>query len=145
MPHQRDPLFLGREQLLQELHTTLATDHHVLLFEPAHEREAGTSGATDTAVEYAYRYRSDYQVIAWIQADSREAFRSDLLSLATALHLPQANPPDQDPLKAVVQWLRTHQHWLLVLDQVQEKEVLAPLMPLPEQGHLLLVTCNTFS
>src|SRR6266566_4821453 len=34
MPHQRDPLFLGREQLLQELHNTLATDHHVLLFEP---------------------------------------------------------------------------------------------------------------
>ena len=140
MPHQRDPLFLGREQLLQELHNTLATDHHVLLFELASEREAGTSGATETAVEYAYRYRSDYQVIAWIQADSREAFRSDLLSLAAELHLPQANPSDQDPLKVVVQWLRTHQHWLLVLDQVGEKEVLAPLMPLPQQGHLLVVT-----
>jgi len=140
MPHQRDPLFLGREQLLQEVHTTLATDHKVLLFEPAGEREAGTSGATETAVEYAYRYRSDYQVIAWIQADSREALRTDLLSLAAALHLPRANPVDQDPLKAVVQWLRTHQHWLLVLDQVHEKEALAPLMPLPEQGHLLVVT-----
>jgi|GEM_PF-881396 len=140
MPHQRDPLFLGREQLLQELHTTLATVPNVLLFEPYHEREAGNSGATGTAVEYAYRFRSDYQVIAWIQADSREAFRSDLLSLAAALHLPQANPSDQDPLRAVVQWLRTHQHWLLVLDQVQEKEVLSPLMPLPQQGHLLLVS-----
>src|SRR6266487_5076698 len=52
MPHQRDPLFLGREQLLQEVHTSLATDHTVLLFERAREREAGTSGATDTAVEY---------------------------------------------------------------------------------------------
>jgi serine/threonine protein kinase len=140
MPHQRDPLFLGREQLLQDLHTTLATEHHVLLFEPASEREADTSGAIETAVEYAYRYRSDYRVIAWIQADSREALRSDLLSLATALHLPQANLPDQDPLTAVVQWLRTHQHWLLVLDHIQEQEVLAPLMPLPEQGHLLIVT-----
>jgi len=140
MPHQRDPLFLGRGQLLQELHTTLATDHHVLLFEPAGEREIGTSGASDTAVEYAYRYQSDYQVIAWIQADSHQAFRSDLLSLAAALRLPQANPFDQNPLTALVQWLRTHQHWLLVLDQVQEKAVLAPLIPLPEQGHLLVVT-----
>ncbi len=140
MPHQRDPLFLGREQLLQELHTTLATDHTVLLFEPASEREAGTSGATGTAVEYAYRFRSDYQVIAWIQADSREAFRSDLLSLGTLLHLPQAHPSDQDPLIAVVQWLRTHQHWLLVLDQVHEQEMLSPLMPMPQQGHLLVVT-----
>jgi serine/threonine protein kinase len=142
MPHQRDPLFLGREQLLQELHTTLATDQKVLLFEPASELEAGTSGASDTAVEYAYRYRSDYQVIAWIQADSHEALRSDLLSLAAALHLPQGHPSDPDPLTAVVQWLRTHQHWLLVLDQVHEKEVLAPLMPLPEQGHLLVVTAT---
>ena len=140
MPHQRDPLFLGREQVLQELHTSLATVPHVLLFEPAHVREADNSGATGAAVEYAYRYRSDYQVIAWIQADSREALRSDLLSLATALHLPQEDPPDQDPLRAVVQWLHTHQHWLLVLDRVHEKEVLSPLVPLPQQGHLLLVT-----
>jgi hypothetical protein len=140
MPHQRDPLFLGREQLLQELHTTLATDHHVLLFEPASEREAGTSGAIETAVEYAYRYRSDYQVIAWIEADTREALRSDLLSLAAELHLPQTNLSDQDALTAVIQWLQTHQNWLLILDQVQEKEVLAPLMPLPQQGHLLMVT-----
>jgi serine/threonine protein kinase len=140
MPHQRDPLFLGHEQLLQKLHTSLATDHTVLLFEPDFVREDGSSGATGIAVEYAYRFRSDYQVIAWIQADSREAFRANLLNLATALHLPQANPPDQDPFQAVVQWLRTHQHWLLVLDQVQEQEVLAPLMPLPEQGHLLLVS-----
>jgi serine/threonine protein kinase len=140
MPHQRDPLFLGREQLLQELHTTLATDHKVLLFEPAREREAGSTGATETAVEYAYRYRNDYHVIAWIQADSREAFQSDLLGLAASLHLPQGNPSDGDPFTAVVQWLRTHQHWLVVLDQVQEQEVLAPLIPLPEQGHLLVVT-----
>ena len=27
-----------------------------------------------------------------------------------------------------------------MFDQVHEKEVLAPLMPLPEQGHLLMVT-----
>ena len=140
VPHQRDPLFLGREQILQELHTSLATVPHVLLFEPAHVREVDSGGATDTAVEYAYRFQSDYQVIAWIQADSREALRSDLLSLATALHLPQADPPDQDPLRAVVQWLRTHQHWLLVLDRVHDKEVLSPLIPLPKSGHLLLVT-----
>ncbi len=142
MPHQRDPLFLGREQLLQEVHTSLATDHTVLLFETASERETGTGGAIETAVEYAYRFRSDYQVIAWIQADSREAFQADLLSLATALHLPQTNPPDQDPLKTIVQWLRTHQHWLLVLDRVHEQEVLAPLMPLPKSGHLLLVSAT---
>ena len=142
MPHQRDPLFLGREQLLQEVHTSLATEHTVLLFEPDFVREAGKSGATGTAVEYSYRFRSDYQVIAWIQANSREAFQADLLSLATALHLPQANPPDRDPLRAVVQWLRTHQHWLLVLDQVQEQGVLSPLMPLPKPGHLLLVSAT---
>ena len=70
----------------------------------------------------------------------REAFRSDLLSLAAELHLPQGHLSDQDPLITVVQWLRTHQHWLLVLDQVHEKEVLSPLVPLPQQGHLLVVT-----
>jgi serine/threonine protein kinase len=142
MPHERDPLFLGREQILQELHTSLATVPHVLLFEPAHVREADSSGATGAAIEYAYRFRSDYQMIAWIQAYSRKALQSDLLSLATALHLPQANSPDQDPLRAVVQWLRTHQHWLLILDRVREQEVLSPLMPLPKLGHLLLVTAT---
>jgi serine/threonine protein kinase/pSer/pThr/pTyr-binding forkhead associated (FHA) protein len=140
MPHERDPLFLGREQSLQELHTSLAAVHHVLLFEPEQEHESSSNGATDTAIEYAYRFRSDYQVIAWIQVDSREALRSELLGLAATLHLPQVNPPDQDPLHPIVQWLRTHQHWLLVLNGVHEREVLSPLMPLPELGHLLLVT-----
>ncbi|HEY6409838.1 MAG TPA: protein kinase, partial [Ktedonobacteraceae bacterium] len=60
--------------------------------------------------------------------------------LAAALHLPQTDAADQDSLTAVVQWLRTHQQWLLVLDQAQEQEVLAPLMPLPKPGHLLVVT-----
>jgi len=140
MPHQRDPLFLGREQILQELHTTLATAHRVLLLDPEPQHKAGISGAADTAIEYAYRFRSDYHVIAWIRADSGEALRSDLLGLATELHLPQTNSPDQDPLKAVVQWLRTHQHWLLVVKGVDKQEVLSPLMPLPQQGHLLIVT-----
>jgi hypothetical protein len=93
-------------------------------------------------VEFAYRYRSDYQAIAWIRANSREAFRSDMLGLADALHLPQANPGDRDPFISVVQWLRTHQHWLLLLDKVYEKEVLSLLVPLPQQGHLLMVTAT---
>jgi serine/threonine protein kinase/pSer/pThr/pTyr-binding forkhead associated (FHA) protein len=142
MPHERDPLFLGREQSLQELHTSLATVHHVLLFETGQEHEAGSTGASATAVEYAYRYRSDYQVICWIQADSREALQSDLLELASTLHLPQAKPADQEPLKAIVQWLRNHEHWLLVLNGVHTTEIVSPLMPLPQQGHCLIVTAT---
>ena len=69
VPYPRDPLFVGREQVLQELHSTLNTKHQAALTPPSAGSDASIVGVTETAVEYVYRYQSDYHVILWVHAN----------------------------------------------------------------------------
>src|SRR5205085_1963422 len=68
----------------------------------------GGIGKTQTAVEYAYRHRQDYQAVLWARAENREVLRTDLVSLARVLDLPGKDEQDQDSIVAAVKrWLNT--------------------------------------
>jgi TIR domain len=59
VPYPRDPLFVGREQVLKDLHATLHTRHQAALTSLAAGGDLRNVGVTETAVEYVYRYHSD--------------------------------------------------------------------------------------
>ncbi len=101
----------------------------------------GGIGKTQIAVEYAYRYRQDYQAVLWARADTREELTSLYVMLASLLRLAAQDEQDQQRvLQAVRRWLETHDRWLLILDNADELHFLpAFLLPSPI-GHLLLTT-----
>ena len=91
----------------------------------------GGIGKTQIAIEYAYRYRDEYQAILWVTASSREAFSADFVMLAALLDLPEQHGQDQDiVIRAVKRWLTTHTHWLLMLDNVDNLEMIVDFLPL---------------
>jgi DNA transposition AAA+ family ATPase len=71
LTYQRNPLFTGREAVLERLHTALSAGKSNALTQAI--SGLGGIGKTQAAVEYAYRYQNDYEFIQWVKAESRES------------------------------------------------------------------------
>ncbi|HKF35978.1 MAG TPA: helix-turn-helix domain-containing protein, partial [Ktedonobacteraceae bacterium] len=141
VPLPRNPLFTGREEILEALHTHLHVEQVVALTQSYALRGLGGIGKTQIALEYAYRHALEYSAIFWIEAETIEHVTSSLLRIAELLQLPERQEADQQRVVAAVQrWLSTHNQWLLIWDNVEDLELLQRLLPPTRQGATLVTT-----
>jgi tetratricopeptide (TPR) repeat protein/transcriptional regulator with XRE-family HTH domain len=141
VPFRRNPFFTGRTDLLALLHDRLNQNRSAALTQPQALTGLGGIGKTQTALEYAFRYRDTYDAIFWIRAASRETLIADFVALAHLLDLPGQDASDQMLVVAAVKrWLEQHEGWLLILDNADELHVLTDFLPTEGAGHLLLTT-----
>ena len=140
VPYRKSPWFVGREELLAELHTRLHRQENAV---PAVQALSGLGGVgkTQVAVEYAYRYGHEYKAVLWVCADTPENLASDALSLAQTLKLPMQDTPEQEyVLAALRRWFEHQTGWLLVMDNVEDWQTVAAFLPAQYQGHVLVTT-----
>jgi hypothetical protein len=122
VPYSRNPRFTGREDKLKQIREALLLDNTVAVSQPVAVCGLGGIGKTQTAIEYAYRYQSEYELIFWVKADSEDSIISSYVDIAKLLNLPVKNDSDQNNiLSAVLNWFRNHQNWLLVFDNADNK------------------------
>ena len=141
LPFRRNPFFTGREDLLSRLHEQLTHSQTAALTQAQAINGLGGVGKTQTAVEYAHRYRDEYQAVLWAGAETRISLLADFGKLAAALQLPEHNAQDQEVLVAAVKrWLLAHANWLLILDNADDLQLAADFLPLGAKGHMLLTT-----
>ena len=141
VPYHRNPLFIGREEILQELHRVLIPGAMTAVAQSRAISGLGGIGKTQTALEYAYRYREDYSAIIWLQADSREIFFLACVQLAQELGLPEQNEADRAYIVAAVKrWLKSRTKWLLILDNVEDLSMIEEFLPSGHHGCVLLTT-----
>ncbi len=141
IPFPRNSFFIGREALFSRLRTQLQAGQVNALSQPQAISGLGGIGKTQLAVEYAYRYHQDYQVVLWARAESREALISSYVTIASLLRLPEKDAQDQAiTVQAVKTWLQTHRQWLLILDNADELALVPEFLPPALGGHLLLTT-----
>src|SRR6266516_4467391 len=98
-------------------------------------------GKTQTAVEYAFRYRDNYDPILWVKAESLESINSDFVTIAHLLNLPEKQEQEQHLIiEAGKRWFKNHDGWLLILDNADDLEMVRSFIPTDGQGYILLTT-----
>ena len=139
VPFQRNPFFTGREAVLEGIHASFS-QHGMAAISQAVAGMGGI-GKTQTAVEYAYRYGSEYSAVLWTGAEKEEDIISGFVQIATLLGLPEAGCPDsQVAVGAVMQWLADNGNWLLVFDNADDPALLEGYMNPAYQGHILITS-----
>ncbi|MEN8447018.1 MAG: toll/interleukin-1 receptor domain-containing protein, partial [Cyanobacteria bacterium J06555_13] len=141
VPYERNAFFTGREAVLQALHQQLNQDKAVALSQTQAISGLGGIGKTQTAVEYVYRHRQDYQAVFWVRAETELELSTGFVEIARLLNLPQQEAQDpNDTIQAVKQWLAHNPGWLLIFDNADHPELLKPFRPRQGQGHILLTS-----
>ncbi len=103
---QRNKNFTGRQEILERLREGVSSTVTAVL--PHALQGMGGVGKTAVAVEYAYRFRSEYDLVWWIPADQPALVRSSLAALAEPLGLPPATASGiEAAANAVLDALRT--------------------------------------
>lgn len=140
---QRNRNFTGRKELLERLHAGIATQVTAVVPHALHG--LGGVGKTQVAIEYAHRFRGEYDLVWWISADQPVLLRSSLAALAPHLGLPSATAIGiEDCAKAVITTLERAQpyaKWLLIFDNADQPEDLKDLLP-KGPGHILITSRN---
>jgi hypothetical protein len=139
VPHRHKDYFTGREQDIKQIHKIFMTPS--LVCPVVAIGGPGGMGKTQTAAEYAYLYRADYQCILWIKAETSATFSSDLVAAARLLNLPESYGHDQrQVLDAIKRWLSTNSHWLLIFDNAEGPSIVNDFLPTAARGHVLVTT-----
>ena len=129
----RNAAFAGRDDQLDELRGRLHEQGSAVAVVPAQALYGlGGVGKTQLALEYAHRYQADYDLIWWIVAEAPGAIPAGLAALAPRLGLVDdpSQVADQEQLAAaVLETLRQRARWLLVFDNVSDRQQLDPYLP----------------
>lgn len=136
----RNKNFTGRVDILTRLRQGASSRITAVLPEqnpddplPQAVQGLGGVGKTAIAVEYAYRHRSEYDLVWWIPADQLPLVRASLAALAFRLGLETATAAGIDgAIEGVLDALRRgdpHSRWLLIFDNADQPDDIRELIP----------------
>ncbi|MGH3898103.1 MAG: FxSxx-COOH system tetratricopeptide repeat protein [Pseudonocardiaceae bacterium] len=134
----RNPGFVGRDATLAHVRQRL--------------RSGGTAGVqalygmggvgkTQLAIEYAHRHAGAYDVVWWVSAEKTGLIGEQYAMLAVELGLVPSRADTASAVGALRAHLRSHDRWLLLLDNAESPHDLRAWLP-AGPGHTLIISRN---
>jgi hypothetical protein len=142
VPYDQNPVFTGRDEVIRAIHKALEDNERAAIAQPQAIKGLGGIGKTQTAIEYAYKYRHEYNYVFFVLADKPENIELSYLEIAKALNLPIMDEKDITAniiIDIVKQWFKEHSKWLLILDNGDDIQMVSKYIP-TGKGHVLLTT-----
>jgi hypothetical protein len=139
----RNVNFIGRKDLLDALHATLAKSTRISVLPHALQGMGGI-GKSQIAVEFVYRYAAEYDLVWWIPSENLSEIQASLVKLAQRLELPVEMSIDT-AVPAVIDALSTdtHRRWLLVFDNADDPADVRDFWPRRGEGHIIVTSRNS--
>ncbi|WP_323185099.1 FxSxx-COOH system tetratricopeptide repeat protein [Streptomyces sp. NBC_00140] len=134
----RNAAFTGRDGMLVRVREALASGQRVAV-QALHGR--GGVGKTQLAIEYTHRFVGEYELVWWVASEDLALIPDQLAALALHTGAAPVGTPSADAVSALLAELRTRSRWLLVFDNAEDPDALAPFLP-GGTGHVLITSRN---
>ncbi|KAJ5651965.1 hypothetical protein N7507_009391 [Penicillium longicatenatum] len=137
VPFPRDPDFIPRDTLLNQLHNKyLAPGARIALV------GLGGVGKSQLAIEYTYRirYESPGTWIFWVHASNEARFEQSFRDIADELKLPGRRDSGVNVFQLMENWMREEKNgrWICVIDNVDDEFLcLLPAAKKDDQSQVL--------
>ena len=100
----------------------------------------GGVGKSELVLQHAHLHRTRYLLRWWISAQSDEEIAAGLVALARRLNPGASTTPDVHLAEWAIGWLQAHTGWLLILDNVEARTDVEPLIGQLDTGHILITS-----
>ena len=127
-----------RGRLLAAMHAAVRNGRLAVL------RPAGGAtglGATTAMIEFAHRWRGEYDIAWWIPAADPPLVADRLAELAETLGLAVPTDSVEEATNRLLAALRRRRRWLLVFDDAGSRRQLTPFLPVGS-GHVLVASAD---
>lgn len=144
----RNVNFVGREELLRKLGERLhqRSTTAVLPEATTHALQGmGGVGKTQLALEYAWRHRSEYELVWWVPAETPAQVQQALIELAAKLGISGAGDP-ASTVRSTLDALQTgspYSNWLLIYDNAGDPAAIRPFIPSAGPGEVMITSRST--
>ncbi|MEV5312784.1 FxSxx-COOH system tetratricopeptide repeat protein [Streptomyces sp. NPDC052610] len=135
---RRNPHFTGRDDVIGDVRRKLLAERHAAV-QALHG--TGGIGKTQVALEYVYRFAAQYDIVWWIDAEQAEQIPVHFAELATRVGVARPDAGVEANARYALEFLRSRERWLIVLDNAEDPERLETLLP-NGPGHVLLTSRN---
>ena len=131
----RNKGFTGRDTLLATLREQLQDGERATV-QVLHG--IGGVGKTQLALEYAYRFATDYDITWWITAEQQELIGPQVAALAVELGCALPEAETASAVRAILAVLRGRDRWLLIFDNVSDPAEMRGWLPGSSTGHVII-------
>ena len=125
----RNANFTGRDDFLRQLREALRSGGRAVVLQQPDIEGPGGIGKTQVALEYAHRFREDYDVVFWLNCEPAQYVDASLVDLGKQLREEfGASLPEEggvtEVARQVLEYLseRATQRWLLIYDNAEDIE-----------------------